>query len=113
GRPGELASTVSMTGRQRLPEGGILIPSPPLSAAEQAYGAVVLEKLQAYEPVWEAIDAAPSWAGMGRFSDWASPREVPAKGAPQAAARINGRRRRSMARGRGRGASHQDATALS
>ncbi|MFM7269409.1 MAG: hypothetical protein ACKOZT_12650, partial [Cyanobium sp.] len=56
GRPGELASTVSMTGRQRLPEGGILIPSPPLSAEEQAYGAVVLERLQAYEPVWEAID---------------------------------------------------------
>lgn len=60
-----------------------------------------------------AIDAAPSWAGMGGFSDWASPREVPAKGAPQAAARINGRRRRSMAGGWGRGASHQDAAALS
>lgn len=38
------------------PAAGVPAPSPPLSAAEQAYGAVVLEKLQAYGPVWEAID---------------------------------------------------------
>ena len=50
------ASTAAPIDGQRLPRSGVPVPSPPLSAEEQSYGAVVLERLQAYQPVWEAID---------------------------------------------------------
>jgi len=46
----------SQQGRPGEPAAGVPAPSPPPRAAEEAHGGVVLETLQAYGPVWEAID---------------------------------------------------------